>query len=187
MTIYSDDRSRYSTTMDHVDAMVSEYESIKKPSHGLRYIRDSFRLYSSFCDLIKHHIGLIMSRPQAIEDGHITIYDKCLLELCRDGRYVDGLAGQEFFIREFMGIDPDSRFRRDIEDMIDREISVKDALFRSSRSRSQSEHRNIKEERKVVTTQSRVIPSQNLPFSETIFAAYAAVFHPDMTINANIN
>ena len=132
MTIYSDDRSRYSTTMDHVDAMVSEYESIKKPSHGLRYIRDSFRLYSSFCDLIKHHIGLIMSRPQAIEDGHITIYDKCLLELCRDGRYVDGLAGQEFFIREFMGIDPDSRFRRDIEDMIDREISVKDALFRCS-------------------------------------------------------
>lgn len=30
-------------------------------------------------------------------------------------------------------------------------------------------------------------PSQNLPFSETIFAAYATVFHPDMTINANVN
>lgn len=32
-----------------------------------------------------------------------------------------------------------------------------------------------------------MIASQNLPFSETIFAAYATVFHPDMTINANIN
>lgn len=112
--------------------MVSEYESIKEPSHGLRYIRDNSRLYSSFCDLIKHHIGLIMSRPKAIEDGHVTVYDKCLLELCRNGKYADGLAGQEFFIREFMGIDPDSRLRRDVEDMIDREISVKDELLRCS-------------------------------------------------------
>ncbi|KAI7977185.1 hypothetical protein EIK77_005390 [Talaromyces pinophilus] len=132
MTINSDHQSRYSTPLDRVDAMVSEYESIKEPSHGLRHIRDNFRLYSSFCDLIKHHIGLIMSRPKAIEDGHVTVYDKCLLELCRNGKYVDGLAGQEFFIREFMGIDPDSRLRRDVEDMIDREISVKDELLRCS-------------------------------------------------------
>lgn len=132
MTIYSDHQSRYSTPLDRVDAMVSEYESIKEPSHGLRYVRDNSRLYSSFCDLIKHHVGLIMSRPQAIEDGHVTVYDKCLLELCRNGKYVDGLAGQEFFIREFMGIDPDSRLRRDVVDMIDREISVKDELLRCS-------------------------------------------------------
>lgn len=132
MTIYSDHQSRYSTPLDHVGAMVSEYESIKDPSHGLRYIRDNSRLYSSFCDLIKQHVGLIMSRPKAIEDGHITVYDKCLLELCRNGKYVDGLAGQEFFIREFMGIDPDSRLRRDVEDMIDREISVKDEILRCS-------------------------------------------------------
>lgn len=70
-----------------------------------------------------------MSRPKAIEDGHVTVYDKCLLELCRNGKYVDGLAGQEYFIREFMGIDPDSRMRRDVEDMIDRGVSVKDELL----------------------------------------------------------
>jgi hypothetical protein len=132
MTIYSDHQSRYSNPLDHVDAMVSKYESIKEASHGLRYIYDNSRLYSSFCNLIKHHIGLIMSRPKAIEDGHVTVYDKCLLELCRNGNYVDGLAGQEFFIREFMGIDPDSRLRRDVEDMIDRGISVKDEILRGS-------------------------------------------------------
>ena len=130
MTIYSDHQSKYSTPLDHVNTMVSEYESIEESSHGLRYIRDNPRLYSSFCDLIKHHVGLIMSRPKAIEDGHVTVYDKCLLELCRNGKYVDGMAGQEFFIREFMGIDPDSRLRRDAEDMIDRGISVKDELLR---------------------------------------------------------
>ncbi|EEA28860.1 hypothetical protein TMatcc_002787 [Talaromyces marneffei ATCC 18224] len=189
MTIYSDHQSRYTTPLGYVDAMISEYESIKEPSHGLRYIRDNSRLYSSFCDLIKHHIGLIMSRPKAIEDGHVTVYDKCLLELCRNGKYVDGLAGQEYFIREFMGIDPDSRMRRDVEDMIDRGVSVKDELLGSSRSRSQSEHRQIIKEEKnaIAVTQSQVAPSQNLPFSETIFAAYATVFHPDMTINTNIN
>ncbi|EED13056.1 hypothetical protein TSTA_055580 [Talaromyces stipitatus ATCC 10500] len=188
MTIYPHHQSSNSSPLDYVDALVSEYESLKEPSDGLCYIRGSPKLYSSFCDLIKHHIGLIMSRPKAIEDGYVTVYDKCLLELCRNGKDVDNLAGQEFYIREFMGIDPDSRLQSYVEDMIDREVSVTDDLLRSYRSRSESQHQQIKEEVKTNTvTKSEATPSQNLPFSETVFAAYATVFHPNMSINANIN
>jgi hypothetical protein len=114
---------------EQVQGMISRYESLK-PSHALRYITGSSKLYVLFCELIERHISVILSRSQPIEDGHVTVYDKCLLELCCNGREVHRQAGQELYIREFMGIDPDARLQRDVEEMLDREILARGLLLR---------------------------------------------------------
>lgn len=128
MSIQSNHYSQHSSPLDQVDFMITEYESIKEPSPVLRYIQGRSRLYSSFCDLIRHQISLIKSRPKAIKDGHVTIYDKCLVELCRNGEDKESLAGQEFYLREFMGIDTDSHLRGD-EETIDGALFVREELF----------------------------------------------------------
>lgn len=116
--------------LDQVQDMISKYELIQEPSFALRYIIGSSKLYVLFCELIEHQVDIIMSRSQDIEDGQVTVYDKCLLDLCRNGEEVHRLAAQEFYLREFMGVDPGSSLCGDVEQMLDKEIIARGVIVR---------------------------------------------------------
>lgn len=54
---------------------------------------------------VSHHVQLIRSRSQTLEDGQITIYDKALLILTRHGRDPEYPPAIHFFCQYYLGID----------------------------------------------------------------------------------
>jgi hypothetical protein len=58
-----------------------------------------------FLDVFSRHIELLKSRSQAFEDGHITVYDKALLNLTRNGNDLESPHAIQYFCEDFLGID----------------------------------------------------------------------------------
>lgn len=58
-----------------------------------------------FFELFSRHIQLLKSRSQAFEDGHITVYDKALLNLTRNGNNLENPHAIQCFCEDFLGID----------------------------------------------------------------------------------
>jgi hypothetical protein len=58
-----------------------------------------------FLEVFSRHIQLLKSRSQAFEDAHVTVYDKALLTLTRNGNQLDSPAAIQYFCEEFLGID----------------------------------------------------------------------------------
>jgi hypothetical protein len=56
-------------------------------------------------DVFSRHIELLKSRSQAFEDGHITVYDKALLNLTRNGNDLESPHAIQYFCEDFLGID----------------------------------------------------------------------------------
>ncbi|OKL57637.1 hypothetical protein UA08_07175 [Talaromyces atroroseus] len=185
MPASTDESWRRSDLHEQVQDMISKYESIK-PSHALRYIIGTSKLYVLFCELIEHHIGIILSRSQEIEDGHITVYDKCLLDLCGNGREVHRQAGQELYIREFLGIDPDSLVERDVEEMLDREILARGVFVRSSRPLTPACPRSVSAEDEKVNIAAPPLEDHGPPFSTTSSDTYGTNFARNSAVNTNI-
>jgi hypothetical protein len=61
-----------------------------------------------FLEVFLRHIQLLKSRSQAFEDAHVTVYDKTLLTLTRNGNQLDSPAAIQYFCEEFLGIDTSS-------------------------------------------------------------------------------
>src|SRR2546423_1216705 len=58
-----------------------------------------------FMEVFSRHIDLLKSRSQAFEDGHITVYDKVLLSLTRNGNDLESPHAIQYFCEDFLGID----------------------------------------------------------------------------------
>lgn len=58
-----------------------------------------------FMEVFSRHIELLKSRSQAFEDCHITVYDKALLNLTRNGNDLDSPHAIQYFCEDFLGID----------------------------------------------------------------------------------
>lgn len=88
-----------------------------------------------FLEVFSRHIGLLKSRSQAFEDGHITVYDKALLNLTHNGNDLESSHAIQYFCEEFLGIDTsgDSETARKA---LENSIDIQGIL-------EQGEHRNI--------------------------------------------
>ena len=58
-----------------------------------------------FLEVFSRHIQLLKSRSQAFEDGHITVYDKALLNLTYNGNDLESPHAIQYFCEDFLGID----------------------------------------------------------------------------------
>jgi len=88
---------------DQVPVLVAKAQAIKALSPPLSaYLATHKQL---FLNVFSRHIQLLKSRSQAFEDGHITVYDKALLTLTRNGNDLESAAAIEFYCEEFLGID----------------------------------------------------------------------------------
>ena len=58
-----------------------------------------------FLDVFMRHVSLLKCRSQAFEHGHVTVYDKVLLTLTRNGNHFESIAAIEYFCEEHLGID----------------------------------------------------------------------------------
>lgn len=63
-----------------------------------------FNNTTSFFGGFLRRIELLKSRSQAFEDGHVTVYDKALLILTRNGNELNHPPAIAFYCEEFLGI-----------------------------------------------------------------------------------
>ena len=86
-----------------VPILVEQAKKIKSLNPALR----QFMIHNkrAFLDLFSRQIRLIKSRSQAFEDGQVTVFDKALLILTRNGTDLDDPAAIQFFCEESLGIE----------------------------------------------------------------------------------
>jgi hypothetical protein len=57
-----------------------------------------------FLQVFDRQIQLIRSRSQAFEDGHVTVYDKVLLNLTQNGTNLDQPSAIQYYCEQFLGL-----------------------------------------------------------------------------------
>ncbi|KAH8696457.1 hypothetical protein BGW36DRAFT_451988 [Talaromyces proteolyticus] len=178
--------AKHYNPIDEVHELVSKYELIQHPSAALHHIKRDADFYGLFCEIIERQISIIMSRSQAFDDGHVTVYDKCLLALCRNGQYIDSVSGQELYIREFMGIDPNAP-EPAVEEIIAKHTWTKGILAKFSQPRT-----NALTAAEIVAVKTEAVtaidssPQNSGPFSDSYIESYEIPNTGNPVINEHI-
>lgn len=89
---------------DEVDGLVRKYISTTTLTPAIVELAKTPGYMDLFNEVFAHHISLIKSRSQAVEDGHTTVYDKALLILTQNGKNLNQMGGIELFKDEILGI-----------------------------------------------------------------------------------
>lgn len=85
-----------------------------------------------FFEVLARQVQLLQTRSQAWEDGHVTVYDKVLLDLTQNGTDLDNPAAVEYFCQEFLGVRLPAR-QSDVERSLG-EVTATFYLFSQSKS-----------------------------------------------------
>ncbi|KAF4263466.1 hypothetical protein KXW98_003040 [Aspergillus fumigatus] len=89
-----------------VDELVHKYFKIKCPSPALRDILRSTEKSDLLVSAVRLQVSLARCRSQNFNDGQITIYDKALLTLSKNGNEPAELSVLELYLTEYLGIVP---------------------------------------------------------------------------------
>ena len=89
-----------------VDDLVRKYSKIPSPRPVLRDVLNRPEQSSLLLDAIARQVSLIRCRSQAFDDGQVTVYDRALLALSRDGRDLVHTGALELYLTEYLGLVP---------------------------------------------------------------------------------
>ncbi|GFF92369.1 hypothetical protein IFM61392_09646 [Aspergillus lentulus] len=89
-----------------VDELVHKYFKIKFPSPVLRDILRSTEKSDLLVSAVRLQVSLARCRSQDFNDGQVTIYDKALLTLSKNGDEPAELSVLDFYLTEYLGIVP---------------------------------------------------------------------------------
>lgn len=95
--------ARSSTPMGQVHDLIDEYKGSKAPNDVLFEIVSNEHYCSSLYKILNHYMDILQSRSSILEDGQITIYDKALLILTKDGRDLINPPATELFFEQILG------------------------------------------------------------------------------------
>lgn len=87
---------------------------------------------NAFTMSLSRQVRLIESRSQAWKDGRVTVFDKVLLKLTRNGKELDTPAAITYFCKEYLGIS-------DHTDLAEKNIMLVDAVVASAGRPNQGE------------------------------------------------
>lgn len=117
---------------DEVNDIVHDYGRISKPHPLLKEALEKPDSYALLWEVIETQVSLIKSRSQAFEDGHITIYDKALLILTKNGKEIMDMGALELFLDEYVGIPANGTVVKQ-QHVLDKHVALK-SLLKKSRS-----------------------------------------------------
>ncbi|EAW19137.1 uncharacterized protein NFIA_090950 [Aspergillus fischeri NRRL 181] len=89
-----------------VDELVHKYFKVKCPSPVLRDILRSTEKSDLLVSAVRLQVSLARCRSQDFNDGQVTIYDKALLTLSKNGDEPAELSVLELYLTEYLGIVP---------------------------------------------------------------------------------
>ncbi|GFF42191.1 hypothetical protein IFM46972_06786 [Aspergillus udagawae] len=99
-------RRRGISQQKKVDELVHKYFKIKCPSPVLRNILKSTEKSGLLVSAVRLQVSLARCRSQDFNDGQVTIYDKALLTLSKNGDEPAELSVLELYLTEYLGIVP---------------------------------------------------------------------------------
>ncbi|KAJ9293266.1 hypothetical protein DTO271G3_7989 [Paecilomyces variotii] len=123
----SGDHYKHSHIENEVDEIVHDYGRISKPHPLLKEVLEKPDSYALLLEVIESQVSLIKSRSQAFEDGHITIYDKALLILTKNGKDIMDIGALELFLDEYVGI-PAKGTAAKQQHVLDKHVALKSLL-----------------------------------------------------------
>ena len=94
---------RPSNPADEVPLLMAKTQQTTALSPGIAAYLANPDHKTLFLEIFSRNIQLLKSRSQSFEDGHITVYDKALLMLTRNGNDLESPAAIHFYCEEFLG------------------------------------------------------------------------------------
>ncbi len=88
-----------------------------------------------FLEVFSRNLELLKSRSQSFDDGHVTVYDKALLMLTRNGNDLENPAAIHFYCEEFLNCHVS-------EDALAAAVTVRSA-FRQGKNLNTAEHNPV--------------------------------------------
>ena len=101
----SSPRQSRNNPTDEVLLLAAKAQMVQKLSPAISAFLKKPEQKNLFLEVFTRHVHLLKSRSQAFEDGHVTVYDKALLMLTRNGNNLHSPAAIQYFCEEFLGID----------------------------------------------------------------------------------
>ncbi|KAK2812956.1 hypothetical protein FQN50_000977 [Emmonsiellopsis sp. PD_5] len=147
--------SNNTTPDDTVTSLVQAYQKKTSLSPTVSEFLKDPGLFRLLYEVFEHHLAVIKSRPLAIQDGQVTLYDRALLILTRRG---DGemynFGALQLFLDEVMGMRGVKGV--DLERVIVKNVLIKGLLVKITRSKSEeASNPEPSDESPTATPQSR--------------------------------
>ena len=110
-----------------VDDLVRKYIKIPEPRPVLRDVLHRPEQSSLLIDAVGRQVSLIRCRSQAFDDGQVTVYDRALLVLSKDGKDLVGTGALELYLTEFLGLVPICG-ASNVEDAVAKHVELQSGL-----------------------------------------------------------
>lgn len=110
-----------------VDDLVRKYTKIAEPRPVLRDVLHRPEQSSLLIDALARQVALIRCRSQAFDDGQVTVYDRALLVLSKDGKNLVDTGALELYLTEFLGVVPICG-AANVEDAVARHVELQRGL-----------------------------------------------------------
>ncbi|KAL3478591.1 hypothetical protein BJX99DRAFT_256240 [Aspergillus californicus] len=141
-------RARSDNPQKKVDDLVRKYQRPNDPSPVMLEILNNPDIYSILVAALRRHVSLVKCRSQDFEDCQVTVYDRALLNLSKQGDSATDPGALELYLMEFLGVVPIAPIE-DGKDTVLKHIRLQDALERAHEKRPAApskEHKPEQEE-----------------------------------------
>src|SRR5436190_5092925 len=115
---------------EQVAVLVEKYASITLLNPIVLELLNTTEHFRLLYEVFDHYLALIKSRSQAFEDGHITVYDKALLHLSRNGNDLYNLGALELYLDEVVGVS--GGHVEDLDKLLNKHVALKTLLLNST-------------------------------------------------------
>lgn len=122
---YSTDRR--DSPADEVESLLSSALLVTDLDQNLESIFTKHK--HLFLDVFSRQIELIRSRSQALEDAHVTVYDRVLLALTRNGNDLEQPAAITWYAMEYLGFNPEGGVARNTQ-LIEQSLALSVAIHK---------------------------------------------------------
>ncbi|EEP75517.1 conserved hypothetical protein [Uncinocarpus reesii 1704] len=119
---------QYSGLQKELATIVCKYTAIDSMRADVAELAKSPEYLGLFQDVLVNHISMLKTRPQALEDGKITLYDKALLILTSNGKNLHNLGAIELFLDEILGVKQDREVET-IEAIFEKNIALRSMVW----------------------------------------------------------
>ncbi|KAL1957407.1 hypothetical protein VTO42DRAFT_6087 [Malbranchea cinnamomea] len=111
-----------------IDCLVEMYATISTLHPSLNAFSKKPEYFGLLVQVFKHHVRLIRSRPQELERGYVTVYDKALMKLTAGGHDLSHTGAIALFLEEILGVSTKDSVE-DLEIFLKGNVALRSALL----------------------------------------------------------
>lgn len=118
---------------EEVEHVVEKYANVTSMHPSLEAFGKRPEYFRLFTKVFNHHVCLVKARPQELELGYITVYDKALMRLTDRGQDMFNKGAVSLFLEEILGVSKKDRVE-DLEIVLKGNVALRSALLEGMHS-----------------------------------------------------